>query len=257
MAWLGPESSGFSNDQLVLTGGALGTPTLGLPAAGASTDPFANLPPELQAAFQSWLTGQGGGGGSAQPWTSTQQGAQYAASQQLAQIKLQQKLQFDADYALAKLQGANAKELELMRQKFAQKQMEQELQFKRAEMFAEYAGKDPVRAVLLATGMQGGMIGGVGGQFTGLPAMKGAKAYEANTEKALGQITGQKIDITGKGVQGLNSVFQNARQAVQGTEATQTLLRSAFGVGSDALGGGISAEEFGKRVQSVTPTGVL
>src|SRR3990170_2850627 len=202
------------------------------------------------------------------PYTQTQAGAQFAAAEQLKQIQLQgaeqlrqiqlqQKLQFDADYALAQLQGANAKELEQMRQAFAEKQKLQELEFGRQQMFAQMLGTDPVRAVLLATGMGGQALGGVGGEFKALPAMQGAQQFEQSTEQALRGITGGNIDITGQGVLGLPSVYQTARQAQQGGDAVTTLLRSAFGVGNEALGGGVSAEEFGKRIQSVTPTGVF
>ena len=210
------------------------------------------------ALFQSFLQGRAGGGGAAPtPFTQTQAGAQFAAAQQLEQIKLQQKLQFDADYALAQLQGANAKELEQMRQAFAEKQKMQELEFGRQQMFAQLLGTDPVRAVLLATGMGGQALGGVGGEFKSLPAMQGAQQFEQKTEQALGKITGGAIDITGQGVQGLPSIYQTARQAQQGGDAVTTLLRSAFGVGNESLGGGVSAEEFSRRVQEVTPTGVF
>ena len=231
-----------------------------LPPAGYSPTKTTTggIPPELMALFQSYLQGQAGGGaGRTLSFGETQAGAQFAASQQLEQIKLQQKLQFDADYALAQLQGANAKELEQMRQAFAEKQKMQELEFGRQQMFAQMLGTDPVRAVLLATGMGGQALGGVGGEFKGLPAMQGAQQFEQKTERALGKITGGNIDITGQGVQGLPSVYQTARQAQQGGDAVTTLLRSAFGVGNEALGGGVSAEEFGKRIQSVTPTGVF
>ena len=232
----------------------------GKPKTGTTT-PTGGIPPELMALFQSFLQGQasgGGGGGAAPtPYTQTQAGAQFAAGEQLKQIQLQQKLQFDADYALAQLQGANAKELEQMRQAFAEKQKLQELEFGRQQMFAQMLGTDPVRAVLLATGMGGQALGGVGGEFKALPAMQGAQQFEQSTEQALRGITGGNIDITGQGVLGLPSVYQTARQAQQGGDAVTTLLRSAFGVGNEALGGGVSAEEFGKRIQSVTPTGVF
>ena len=225
-------------------------------ATGGSAD-TGGIPPELMELFSQFLASGGGGAAAPVPYTQTQAGAQFAASQQLEQIKLQQKLQFDADFALAKLQGANAKALEQMRQAFEMKMKQQELEVQRQTLFAQTYGQDPVRAVLIATGMGGQLAGGVGGQFKSLPPMAGAKQYEQSTEKALGKVTGTNIDITGKGVAGLPSVYQTAQQAVQGGDAVTTLLRSAFGIGNESLGGGISAEEFGKRIQSVTPRGTL
>src|SRR3990170_6148922 len=172
-----------------------------------------DIPPWVQAiietALQQALQKAQPSAAAPTPYTQTQAGAQFAAAEQLKQIQLQgaeqlrqiqlqQKLQFDADYALAQLQGANAKELEQMRQAFEEKQKMQELMFQREQLYAQWKGIDPVRAVLLS-GVLGKIAPGQqGSEFTSLPPIEGGREFEQATEQALGKITGGNIDITGQ-----------------------------------------------------------
>ncbi|KKK71719.1 hypothetical protein LCGC14_2911110, partial [marine sediment metagenome] len=110
---------------------------------------------------------------------------------------------------------------------------------------------------LLSLGIGGELVPG-GERFTGLGPVKGAEAFRSKTETALeGLLDRGGITIGEKGVGGLGSVEQAARTFQQGTGAGRTLLRSAFGVGSEATGGGLATEDILRRIQEVTPTGVL
>ena len=154
-----------------------------------------------------------------------------------------------------------------MAQEFQLKQQEKELGFRRQELVGTTMGTDPVRALLYALGVGGSILPG-GESFAGLGPMQGAQEYKGQTIQALqgllspgkfgvAQTPGSPIDIGEKGVTGLTSPEQAARAFQESGGAGQTLLASAYGVGNQALGGGLSAEEFVRRIQEVTPTGVL
>lgn len=162
-------------------------------------------------------------------------------------------MQIDAAKELEVLRQKGALSLEEMRQKFALEQQLKQIAFEREALYVQYKGQDPVRAVMLGMGMLGEGEGGA--KYKGLPKIKGAAEYEKKTEKALGGITGRRIDITGEGVLGLPSVEKTATRYQRGGEDVRTLLTSAFGVGG--LGGGMSEQETQRRIQEVTPTGTL
>jgi len=108
---------------------------------------------------------------------------------------------------------------------------------------------------MLGRGYGGEMIPGE--RYEGLQPITGAEEYEARTETALGGLVGRPVDITAEGVLGLPTAEKTAREYQWGGEGARTLLTSGYGVGHEGLGGGLSSEEFARRVQEVTPTGVL
>lgn len=193
----------------------------------------------------------GGGGGYATPYAQTQAGMADAAryDKELAQM------QIDAAEELEALRQKGALTIEEMRQKFALEQQLKQIAFEREALYVQYKGRDPVRAVMLGMGMLGEGEGGL--PYEGLPKIKGAAEYEAKTEKALGGLVGRPVDITAEGVAGLPEAIKTAREYQFGGEAERTLLTSGYGVGREGLGGGLSSEEFARRIQEVTPTGVL
>lgn len=121
---------------------------------------------------------------------------------------------------------------------------------------------DQVRAVIFALG-----FGPENDAFdararslgTTIQELKGARQLETTTELALGRVLGREVDIGREGVRGLGTAISSARAFVQGGADIQTLLTSAFGVGSLREGEqpGISAARLGELIQEVTPTGVL
>jgi hypothetical protein len=121
---------------------------------------------------------------------------------------------------------------------------------------------DQVRAVIFALG-----FGPENDAFdararslgTTIQELKGARQLEATTELALGRVLGREVDIGREGVTGLGTAIGAARSFVQGGADIQTLLTSAFGVGSLREGEqpGISAARLGELIQEVTPSGVL
>ncbi len=121
---------------------------------------------------------------------------------------------------------------------------------------------DQVRAVLFALG-----FGPESDQFTTraqaldvrLNPLKGARKLETSTEEALSRVLGRTVDIGREGVRGLGSAFKSARAFAQGGADVQTLLTSAFGVGSLREGEqpGFSAARLQELTRQVTPMGVL
>ena len=198
------------------------------------------------------LAGGDGGGGS-DPWGSSEAG-----------------VRFQEEQAMARLQAQLAAE--------AQAKMD-ELKAKRQQIFNEMLGTDPVRAVLFAMGLSGAVPGSTKEETANLPPLEGIQAYQRNTENALTNVLGKveggpkgPVTLTGEGVTGLPSalkaqnVFTTGAGTVGGPSTdVQKLLTSAFGVGhtQNAQAGatgtqtGLTAEEFVRQIQDVTPRGVL
>lgn len=167
-----------------------------------------------------------------------------------------QDMQTQASQELERLRQKGQLTLEEMKQKFALEQQLKQLAFEREALFVQYKGSDPVRAVMMGMGMLG--EGQQGGQYGGLPQVRGAAQFEQQTEQALGGLLGgRQIDITAEGVGGLGTAEKAATAFQRGGAGEKTLLTSAHGVGHESLGGGLSSEEFTRRIQDVTPTGVL
>lgn len=137
-----------------------------------------------------------------------------------------------------------------------------QLQADREITFAALLRDDPVRATLFALGYGPDKdVFDVRAQSLGitLGELRGARELEATQESALSKILGRAVDIGTQGVQGLSSAQQAARAFVQGGADIQTLLKSAFGVGSLAKGEqpGLSAARLQELIAEVTPAGVL
>ena len=94
---------------------------------------------------------------------------------------------------------------------------------------------------------------------TSVKELKGAQALRATTQRALSRVVGRGVTIGREGVRGLGPAVKSARAFVQGGADIQTLLASAFGVGSLREGEqpGISAARLQELFREVTPTGVL
>lgn len=164
-------------------------------------------------------------------------------------------MEIEAAEKLEELRQKGAVTLEEMRQKFALEQQLKQIRFEREALYVQWKGQDPVKAVLLGRGYGGEMIPGE--KYGGLPPIKGAEKYEAETEKALGGLMGKPIDITAKGVMGLPTAEKAATAYQRGGAGAKTVLTSGYGVGHEGIGGGLSAEEFVRRIQGVTPSGTL
>lgn len=194
-------------------------------------------------------------------WSSTQAAAEFeaAAAERMERLR--------AELAEAQANRDYARQLEILRlqrEEAARIERERLLQERQSE-YANLIGRgDSVRAVMLGLGLGGNLQPGAG-KYAALPALEGAEEFRQQTQSAL---TGLQTKATGapanvqigdQGVTGLTSAEQFARTAQRGDEGIQQLLASAFGVGSRAqgMGGGISAQEFQRRVQDVTPTGIL
>lgn len=198
-----------------------------------------------------------GDGGAAVPWANTEAGVKYAAEQQMAMLREEQRL-------IAEREAA---------------QRVEELKARRQQIFSEMLGKDPVRAVLFGLGLSGAIPGATMEETASLPPLEGIQAYQRNTENALqqafgrGQVQGTgQISIGNEGVKGLPTAIKSQNlfttgAGMQGGASTdlQTLLSSAFGVGQTTgaqygAGGqqtGLSPEELIRQIQDVTPRGVL
>lgn len=136
------------------------------------------------------------------------------------------------------------------------------LRGERQSRFVDLIGRDQARAVLFALG-----LGPEADIFTTraaklestLPALKGARTLELETEAALSRLLGQSIDIGAQGVAGLGTAQGAATAFQRGGLSAQQLLASAFGIGDLGTGRqpGIGADELLRIVQSVTPVGNL
>ena len=137
-----------------------------------------------------------------------------------------------------------------------------QLQVERETTFAALLRDDPVRATLFALGYGPDKdVFDTRAQSLGitLGELRGAREQEATQESALGRVLGRTVDIGTQGVRGLGSAAQAARAFVQGGADIQTLLKSAFGVGSLAKGEqpGLSAARLKEIIAEVTPVGLL
>ena len=97
------------------------------------------------------------------------------------------------------------------------------------------------------------------GLGTTVKELAGARELEATTEAALSRVLGRSVDIGREGVRGLGTAISSARAFVQGGADIQTLLASAFGVGSLREGEqpGVSQARLAELIQEVVPQGVL
>lgn len=210
---------------------------------------------ELMAQF-----GLGGGGGSSTPYAQTAAGIAAQHQQQMEQIRLQHELglvsQAEAERLRRETQLAAIREQE----RIDRERERERLLFERQRLFTEMQGRDPVRAVLLALGRSGSLLPG-GTRYDSLGQLEGAGNYERQTEQALSAALGRNVDITtnerGAQVQGIGTAEQAAFAYQRGSGASRTLLSSAFGIGNEGIGGGLSTEEFVRRIEEVTPMGIL
>ena len=94
---------------------------------------------------------------------------------------------------------------------------------------------------------------------TTVQELRGAQELRTTTQTALSRVLDRQVTIGREGVRGLGTAIGAARRFVQGGADIQTLLTSAFGVGSLREGErpGMSAARLQELIQSVTPTGVL
>jgi hypothetical protein len=94
---------------------------------------------------------------------------------------------------------------------------------------------------------------------TSVRELRGAQALRRTTQTALSRVLDRDVTIGEEGVRGLGPAISSARAFVQGGADIQTLLTSAFGVGSLREGEqpGLSAQRLAELIQSVTPRGVL
>ena len=203
--------------------------------------------------------GGGGGGG----------GGGLSAADRRAEISLQGRLDdqaakdqrdFDAD------QARIAQEIEDKRIADALEERRQSdirgLRGERQSRFVDLIGRDQARAVLFALGLgpQADIFTARASQLEStLPALKGARTLELETEAALAQLLGKDIDIGARGVSGLGPAQGAATAFQRGGLSAQQLLSSAFGVGDLGTGRqpGIGADELRRIVESVTPRGSL
>lgn len=215
------------------------------------------------------------------PFGQTQAGLTFAAETQRQAIAIQRA---NAE-ALARQQQKDALGLQLANQEFQREQLQRrfdeerrvrvaererlrqanihQLRIERQATFAQLlASGDQARAVMFALGfgpdndlfdVRARQLG------TSIKELKGARALERTTERALSKVLGRDVDIGRQGVRGLGTAISSARAFIQGGADIQTLLTSAFGVGSLRKGEqpGISGARLKELVTSVTPQGVL
>lgn len=237
-----------------------------LPGFGGGGGGDASIEAILAALAQ--LSGGGGGGFAPPAFSGTEAGLRLQSQLGLDQLRLGGQLDINAIRERAGLEERIGIRLEELRQKgaltlqerqeaFQLEQQRKQLEQERLIAIAQTKGQDPVRAVLLGLGIGGELVPG-GERFKGLGPVAGAEKFRASTEEALQGLLGRSgITIGEQGVSDLGSVEQSARTFQQGTGAGRTLLKSAFGVGSEATGGGLATEDILRRIQDVTPQGVL
>ena len=225
--------------------------------------------------------GDGGSGGGPTPFSQTQAGIVFAAEQQRQSLLIQRQ----NAAALARQQQRDDLVIQAREQKFLTDQLNKriaeerrvraeerererqaniaQLRVERQSTFAQLLSSgDQARAVMFALGfgpendifdVRARQLG------TTVRELRGARQLERTTEEALSRVLGREVDIGREGVRGLGTAIGAARSFVQGGADIQTLLTSAFGVGSLRAGErpGISAARLGELIQQVTPTGVL
>lgn len=202
-------------------------------------------------AFRDYLlaqaaAGAGGSGGYVVPFSETQAGLELRARQM--------------EEAAANQRAWEAEQAQILAAATEKARLDQ-LAGERAGIFAQMFGIDPVRAILFGKNVAGDLVTGAS-RFGELGALAGVGQRETQTEDALRKaLTGVRgvgnVDINEQGVAGLPSVESVAKQVAYGGGDIGTLLRSAFGVGNQGLGGGVSTEEFQRRIMDVTPTGAI
>ncbi len=215
------------------------------------------------------------------PFSQTQAGLTFSAEQERQSLLIQRQnaeelARVQQRDALIRQQQEQAFQTQQLNRRFAEegriRAQERErtrqanisqLRVERQSVFAQLiANKDEVRAIIFALG-----FGPENDAFdararslgTTIQELKGARQLETTTEAALGRVLGREVDIGREGVRGLGTAISSARSFVQGGADVQTLLTSAFGVGSLREGEqpGISAARLGELIESVTPQGIL
>ena len=215
------------------------------------------------------------------PFSQTQAGLTFSAEQERQSLLIQRQnaeelARVQQRDALIRQQQEQAFQTNALNRRFAEEgriraqERERERQANIRQLRAERQGAfsqlmksgDQVRAVIFALG-----FGPENDAFdararslgTTIQELKGARQLETTTEAALGRVLGREVDIGREGVRGLGTAISSARSFVQGGADIQTLLTSAFGVGSLREGEqpGISAARLGELIQEVTPQGVL
>jgi len=215
------------------------------------------------------------------PFAQTQAGLVFGAEQQRQALAIQRA---NAE-ALARQQQANALVIQQREQAFQQQQLTRriteerrvraeererlrqsnivQLRVERQGAFVQMMKSgDQVRAVMFALGygpendvfdVRARQLG------TTVQELRGARELRTTTQTALSRVLDRQVTIGREGVRGLGTAIGAARQFVQGGADIQTLLTSAFGVGSLREGErpGMSAARLQELVTQVTPTGVL
>ncbi len=215
------------------------------------------------------------------PFGQTQGGITFAAEQQRQILVIQRR----NEEALARQQQRNNLIIQQREQLFQQQQLDRriaeerriqaeererrrqanisQLRIERQSTFSQLLSSgDQARAVIFALG-----FGPENDAFdararslgTTIREIKGARELRTTTQTALSRVLDRQVTIGREGVRGLGTAISSARAFVQGGADVQTLLTSAFGVGSLREGErpGISAARLSELVQEVTPTGVL
>ncbi len=198
--------------------------------------------------------------------------AQHAAGLRVRIRELEEGLRFKREELAQNQQQFDASLAEETRQfgltfGEGQRQFDERLGFDQSSLISDRFGQDPLRQAFAALGLntenlvtaEGNALNFGGGD----PASQVAgSAQEAAANAALGVNTALGLDpgtvnvSRGEGVTGLPSAFKAATATQHGGEAVGGLLRSAFGLG-DKVSGGVSGEEFNRRIQDVTPRGSL
>ena len=246
------------------------------PSYAARYQPAAPRPPPPPPAAATFATAA-----APTPYAQTQAGLVFAAEQGRQALAIQRA----NAAALARQQQANALIIQQREQAFQQKELNRrlaaeakvraeererlrqsnivQLRAERQGAFVEMMkGGDQVRAVMFALGYgpeNDAFDVRARGLGTTIQELKGARQLERTTEQALGRVLGRQVDIGREGVRGLGTAIGAARQFMYGGADIQTLLTSAFGVGSLRAGEqpGMSAARLQELITQVTPTGVL
>ena len=204
--------------------------------------------------------GFGGGGGG---------GGGLSAADRQAEIRLEADLAAQESTRRRAFEQAEAERERTARAEEVRRQLEERrqenirgLRGERQSRFVDLIGRDQARAVLFALGLgpQADIFTARASQLEStLPALKGARTLELETEAALARLLGKDIDIGAKGVAGLGTAQGAATAFQRGGLSAQQLLASAFGIGDLGTGRqpGIGADELLRIVQSVTPVGSL
>lgn len=215
------------------------------------------------------------------PWAQTEAGVTFAGQQQKEALAIQRA----NEEALARQQQANALLIQKQEQAFQREQQERriaeerkvraeererqrqsnirQLRIERQGAFSQMMKTgDQARAVLFALGY--GPENDVfdiraRGLGTSVKELKGAQELRATTETALSRVLDRKVTLGREGVRGLGTAISSAKAFLRGGVDVQTLLASAFGVGSLRRGEqpGMSSERLQELMSEVIPTGAL